>query len=81
MNVYTASFFAKCPVNDEVIKYTIRIETKIRLMVEFIQDQLKNIGPGFHEDIADDMLVRFGGCQIITAMHHGVHIETRRCKN
>lgn len=81
MNIYTASFSSRCPVNDAMIWYTLRIETERRLMVEAIQAQLENIKPGFHEDIADEMLVKFGGYQIITAIHHGVQIETRRCES
>lgn len=78
MNIYTASFTSRCPVNSAVIVYTLRIETVEQLMVEAIQDHLKSVPTAFHEDIADAMLKKFGGRQVITAMHHGVHIETRR---
>lgn len=78
MNIYTATFSARCPVNDAVIWYTLRIETSGRLLVEAIKAQLEHVAPAFHEDIADAMLEKFGGQQTMTATHHGVHIETRR---
>jgi hypothetical protein len=78
MNIYTATFCARCPVNGAAIWYTLRIETSGRLLVETLQSQLEHVAPAFHEDIADAMLEKFGGQQTMTATHHGVQIETRR---
>lgn len=78
MNVYTAKFWAACPVNSQAIDYTLTIKTEQRILVEVIQERLDHIKEGFHEDIADQLIRTFGGEQVLEAMHHGVHIRTMR---
>jgi hypothetical protein len=78
MNRYTRRFEAACPNNDQKIAYTLMIETDEVIMVEDIVAFTEAIGKGFHEAIADDMHVQFGGRQVLTAFHHGVDILTVR---
>lgn len=77
MNAYTVEFFACCPNNGIRIKYRLRIETTDVIPVEQIA-AVVDTEDGFHEEIADRMLARFGGRQVMTADHHGVQIETTR---
>ena len=78
MNIYKAEFFAACPNNGIRIKYRLRIETQDVLMVEQIIAAVENAGDSYHEELADKMLKRFGGKQMMVADHHGVTIETTR---
>lgn len=78
MNAYTTEFFALCPNGGARIKYRLRIETREMLMAEDIIIACEATGEGFHEEIADAMLKRFGGVQTLVADHHGVTIETKR---
>lgn len=78
MNIYTATFFAKCPVNGARITYSLAIHTGHVIKVEDMTGYLDALDSGLHEDIADGLLARFGGSQILKAEHHGVHIETIR---
>lgn len=78
MNAYTTEFFATCPNGGARIKYRLRIETRDMLMAEDIIAALEATYEGFHEEIADDLLKRFGGVQTLVADHHGVTIETTR---
>ncbi|MES2958497.1 MAG: hypothetical protein V4792_09925 [Pseudomonadota bacterium] len=80
MNAYTTEFFATCPNNSIRIRYCLRIETREVLSVEDILTGLDLIDEGYHEEIADGLVTRFGGVQTLTADHHGVTIETTRCK-
>jgi hypothetical protein len=79
MNQYTHSFLVKCPVNDKVIRYTLVIQSLDRIMVEDIlraADALPSTG--FHEDIADTLVIQLPGQQFLYAHHHGVDIATQR---
>ena len=78
MNAYTTEFFAACPNGGHRIKYRLRIETRDMLMAEDIVSACEATDEGFHEEIADAMLKRFGGVQTLVAEHHGVTIETTR---
>ena len=78
MNIYTTNFYAKCPVNGARIGYTLTIHTGHVVKAEDITGFVDAIGSGLHEDIADDLLARFGGSQRLTADHHGARIETIR---
>ena len=75
MNTYSYPFGARCPVNDELIFYTLRIQSEEQIMVEDIKAESATHTKGFHEDIARALHRRFGIVQL-TAMHHGVVIET-----
>ena len=77
-NAYTTEFFATCPNNGTRVKYRLRIETHEMLAVEDIVATVENVGDSFHEELADEMLKRFGGKQMMVADHHGVTIETTR---
>lgn len=78
MNAYSVEFFATCPNGKARIKYRLRIETRDMLMAEDILAACELTADGFHEEIADAMLQRFGGVQTMVADHHGVTIETTR---
>lgn len=78
LNVYTTEFFARCPTNGIRVKYALRIEVTNTIPVEAIIDRIEKIREGFHEAIADELFAAFRGKQILTADHHGVHIETVR---
>lgn len=78
MNAYTTEFFANCPNNGIRIKYRLRIETHKTLEVEDILATVENVCDLYHEELADEMLSRFGGKQTMVADHHGVTIETTR---
>lgn len=78
MNAYTTEFFACCPNNGLRIKYRMRIESAEVIPVEQIIAKVDSITEGYHEGIADDLLLSFGGAQMLVADHHGVLIETMR---
>lgn len=82
MNKYTYSFNVKCP-NDEhgFIYYTAVIEIEKMIMVEDIIEYCDLYKKEFHENIADDLINKFGGKQTITATHKNVKIETIRNEN
>ena len=77
MNIYTYDFKSLCPNDNEVIEYTLVIESGFTIMVEDIVAACEEHKSAFHEVIADD-LIRLGGKQKITAHHCGVKIETLR---
>lgn len=78
MNIYTTKFFARCPVNRARIEYELKIQTGNVIQVEDIIDFVETLSEGYHEDVADKLLTRFGGSQVLKAHHHGVDIETIR---
>ena len=78
MNIYTYQFKLKCPVNDLVIKYNLKIKSSEIIRIEDIVSFLAEYEKGFHEDVANKLFDQFAGYQIMKAFHHGVHIETRR---
>lgn len=82
MNAYTTEFFTNCPNNGIRIKYRLRIERRDEelIPVEQIVAAVEAEDEGFHEEIADRMLARFGGTQTLVADHHGVTIETVRVR-
>jgi hypothetical protein len=79
MNIYRRQFVAACPNNNESIIYNLAIEAGSRkIPVEHIVTATALIKVGFHEEIADELMRRFGGRQVLRAHHHGVDIETIR---
>ena len=80
MNSYTTEFFSVCPNNGNRIKYKLRIDTHEAIQVEQIIAAVESESEGFHEEIADKLLNRFGGRQTLIADHHGVTIESTRTK-
>lgn len=80
MNIYRHQFVSLCPNNDLPIVYSLEIETEKVIYVEHITTATALHKKAFHEAIADDLLARFGGKQVLKAHHHGVDIETTREK-
>lgn len=78
MNAYTTEFFSNCPNNGLRIKYRLRIESDQIIPVEQIIAKVEGVSDGYHEEIADELLLSFGGVQMLVADHHGVTIETLR---
>lgn len=78
MNTYRVEFFKLCSTNGVRISYSLRIETQRTILVEDLLAAVEAPGAQYHEDLADALVRRFGGRQTLTAMHHGVHIETER---
>lgn len=78
MNKYTIKFKAICPVNNDVIEYTLIIESSQMIEVENIKDAVNECNIDFHEKFADLLHSKFGGRQVMTAIHDGVLIETIR---
>jgi hypothetical protein len=78
VNTYRTEFFCLCPVNQVRIKYALAIKTPNMVPVEEILAVVESQHEGYHEDIADELLKRFGGEQTLTADHHGVQITTER---
>lgn len=78
MNKYTVKFFARCPTNGVRVEYTLEITTNKTIKVEMLIETVGQYDGWYHEDIADNLLERFGGEQNLLALHHGVFIETKR---
>jgi hypothetical protein len=76
VNIYRFSFFAKCPNDDASIEYYAEIRSERMIMVERINASLPDAG--FHEEIANRLVMELGGEQTITAVHQGVEITTVR---
>lgn len=78
MNIYRHTFTAVCPSDFEVIVYSLEIRSLAMIRVEHIKTATALIKQGWHEQVADQLAERFGGDQVITAVHQGVEIETVR---
>jgi hypothetical protein len=78
MNKYRHKFVCHCPNNARSIVYELEISTPSMIHVERIVETCKAIKSAFHEALADDLYVQFGGVQLLRAHHHGVDIETVR---
>lgn len=77
-NTYRHMFTAACPSDGEVIVYSLEIRSQSMIRVEHIKTATALIKQGWHEQIADQLAERFGGDQVIKAVHQGVEIETVR---
>lgn len=80
MNIYRYRFFCHCPNNGQIIEYSLEIHHTEMVQVEHIVKACALHKNTFHEAIADALVARFGGYQILKAHHHGVDIETWRGK-
>ncbi|RRV49533.1 hypothetical protein [Pseudomonas sp. p106] len=78
MNIYRHTFTAVCPNDAEVIVYSLEIRSPQMILVEHIKTATALIKEGYQEQIADELAERFGGDQVIKAVHQGVEIETVR---
>ncbi len=78
MNTYKTKFLVRCPINNEEISYKFEIKINKKILVEEILDFLDKFDVGFHEEIADELFEKFGGVQKMSAIHHGVVINTER---
>jgi hypothetical protein len=76
-NEYRHTFKSRCPNNDRLIEYQLKIQSSEVIMVEDIISECQ-VKSTFHEPLADALFERFGGVQELTAFHHGVHIRTVR---
>ena len=77
-NNYQVEFFCRCPVNNIRIHYKLTITTDKMIMVEKLIDRVSAIGEKLHEDLADELILEFGGHQKLEANHHGVFLWTQR---
>jgi len=77
-NTYRHLFTATCPGDGEVIVYSLAICSRAMIRVEHIKTATALIKQGWHQQIADNLAERFGGDQVIKAVHQGVEIETVR---
>jgi hypothetical protein len=83
VNAYSIQFASRCPTNGVRINYTLRIETREVIPVEQIVAAVEAVESGegaYHEEIADHLAAQFPGAHLLSAMHHGVLIETTRGK-
>lgn len=78
MNRYRHTFMARCPANGVWVQYRLTIVAAEMIRVEAIVAACAAQAEGFHETIADALLVALGGRQVLRAHHHGVDIKTRR---
>lgn len=78
MNTYRLTFAATCPNDGELIIYKLEIKTDQVIYVEHLRAETALIKTGIQEQIADRLLLRFGGKQTMVAVHQGVEIETIR---
>jgi hypothetical protein len=78
MNKYKVKFQATCPVNGDSIEYSLQISIDRMIRVEALLEAVNGFGSGFHEEIANVLHKKFGGRQLIIAIHGGVIIETER---
>jgi hypothetical protein len=78
MNKYKVKFQATCPANGDAIDYSLQISIDRMIRVEALIEAVNGFESGFHEDIADLLYKKFGGRQLMVAVHGGVIIETER---
>lgn len=79
MNIYYAEFAMRCPVNNQLIQYSLKIKSVEVIMVEDITKVVNDLPQvGFHEATADYFARLLPGLQTMKAHHHGVDIKTIR---
>lgn len=78
INEYQHTFVATCPNDGDQIIYDLVIRSSTTIMVEHIKTATALIKKGIHEQIADDLFLRFGGEQELTATHQGVRLKSLR---
>ena len=76
MNTYKHKFNSRCPNNNLVIRYKLKIEASFMVQVEHIVTACGLHASAYHEDIAKAVHLRFGGRVTLRAHHHGVDILT-----
>jgi hypothetical protein len=81
VNIYRRTFYCKCPNNSQLIEYHFELMTDKMVQVEDIVEFCDTFDIGYHEAIAEKLVGRFGGRQVLKAHHHGVDVETRRDAN
>lgn len=77
-NIYRLQFVSICPADGNSVIYSLEIRSKSMIRVEHINLAVSLEKSAYHEDIADRLYARFGGDQILTAVHQGIEIETVR---
>jgi hypothetical protein len=78
MNRYDYSFTVRCPTDGDMVDYHLTIETGKVVPAEHIREACDGWQIGLHEDIANNLSMRFPGKQTLSATHRGVHITTVR---
>jgi hypothetical protein len=78
VNTYRFSFMRLCPSDGALIDYRLEISTRQTIMVEDLISACVQVGPVYHEALAEDLLARFGGRQTLEAVHQGVTVTTVR---
>lgn len=79
MNTYQYSFLAICPIDGDVIRYTLTIEHTKMIRAESIRDVCDNMpGRVMHEDLAAKLKRKLPGAHTLVAEHRGVLIRTTR---
>lgn len=79
MNKYVIEFVSQCPNDGTNVTYNLIIESKRMILLEDLNDFInENCLTGFHEQMADELFDRFGGCQYMQANHNLGFIETTR---
>lgn len=77
MNIYVIEFASTCPNNGKTINYRLEIRSTFLILAEDIEKAC-DVGPSFHESLADEFQRKFGGRQELTARHGRVEIQTIR---
>lgn len=78
VNTYKTRFIVKCPTNNIKITYDLEIKQITQIYVEEIIEAVNKFDSDYHENIADELFIMFGGEQTLVANHHGVIIQTER---
>ena len=78
MNTYEYNFSVVCPNDKESIQFNLSITTAETIFVEDIKTFLEGHKEAFQEDLANKLHAKFGGRQVIKAIHQDVLITTCR---
>lgn len=78
MNKYETTTTTTCFTNGSIVEIYVVIVCSHVIMVEDLQEFLKENLANYHEVLADKLHSRFGGKQILKGFHHGVWITTER---
>lgn len=80
MNKYEIDFSCLCPVNNERIDYSLVIRHDAVIKAEDLQDFVEQFADvkTLHEELADQLEIKFPGEHTLVATHGGVTITTTR---
>jgi hypothetical protein len=77
MNIYRIQFVSKCPINEDMIIYSLEIQKDDFIPAEAIEKAC-DVKMTLHENLANNLFREFGGRQTLTAVHGRVEIQTIR---